>query len=308
MTRTFNHSAEPEYNEPSQMHDDQTGEPLEELFKKPKRLFTVGLAHSNWINRISVRNVVMNIIKSCKTKNVVLSSGNAPGRLFAYETDDYIEFICTEDERKKIQNLVNNMSVSTLRSLATLPLKDQGLKDELKKIIMWSHGRSVNEAFEDDELWQVEGQDQSEEPEQLEEIFGLGKKKRRYFLGLYNDHSSTIDWYKLIPAIKSILTKNAENVAGWSEGMLPKNVRYQIQLGEANASIHGVFGFTCTEDTYKSIQNQVSNISPKSVSHDTAKHTLDKAAFNRLLVWVQDLNRTAESIEEAADNWYKQEW
>lgn len=169
MARTFNRGIESKRRPASQIQNKQTEEPLEELFgRQPKALFTVGFLPNVGIRIERVRDEVLKIIKSCKTKNVSAEYGNAPGHLFAHKTEYYIEFICTEDERKKIQSLVNNMSLPTLRSFKSLPLTDQAVKDEVKKMIVWGRGRYIKQAIEDDSLQQA-GQGQNETPAQLEE-------------------------------------------------------------------------------------------------------------------------------------------
>ena len=157
MARTFNRVGEPLHTESRPIiHNDQVSEEpeqLEEIFglgkKKPKFQYVVGIGEGSSTNAdMQLRDTLEKVIRRADTEKVTVKQGNAPGNLFAYKTAYYITFICTEDERKDIQNHVNN-------NIVNAPGRDQAARDALKDRIMWGRGKPINEELET--------------PEQLEE-------------------------------------------------------------------------------------------------------------------------------------------
>jgi hypothetical protein len=139
------------------------------------------------------------------------------------------------------------------------------------------------------------------ESEQLNEIFGLGKKskKKRYIVGITADTSRTVYTAELSDFIEKQLKKKAEVVKLYRG---PRYFPYSMLRS---------FEFVCEEQEFERIKRYV--LSTIRSSDFTATKEYGAAAdhlVNNLIKW-GTLGAVKESIEvddTLAESWYLQEW
>jgi hypothetical protein len=151
----------------------------------------------------------------------------------------------------------------------------------------------------------------AEDGEELMEIFGLGKKKKAVHVvaiksgkqGTFgtNIQEGDIDVNRLAYLIKEILRKHANIIKEYSGFRSAEEIQHYFR----GAVLHA-FKFACTDAEYQKIQQEVSLIKSKDITY--LRKPSMKANVNSVVMWADAYDTYNESIEDAVDNWYKQEW
>jgi hypothetical protein len=142
--------------------------------------------------------------------------------------------------------------------------------------------------------------------EPLTELFGFGKKKRTYYVGIYlpGYHSEYDDDLSTISKTVHTSLKYNNKV---------KNVRSKTGqelrdiFTEAGHRPYEGYEFVCAESDFNTVKQQVSKAALNDPSlHTKSQKTYDAYGIDRILMW--STGKVIEALEDIAEEWYKQEW
>jgi hypothetical protein len=170
--------------------------------------------------------------------------------------------------------------------------------------VHYNTDEQLNEVIEE-LVKQLNSKTESLELEELEELFGLGKKaKKKYIVGISAEDAGNVNVPKLASELSNILRDYADNVKSYRS---PREISAHRYFAH---SVLYMYEFTCSEDAYNKIKTKVSRISPRQVANKNSNYGTNEinSTIRRLLSWSSD-SSTYESLEEDADKyWYELEW
>ena len=136
----------------------------------------------------------------------------------------------------------------------------------------------------------------------LTELFGLGKKDKRYIVGIGSDRSGLIDISKLTAQVEGILKANkVKDIKAYRDSVETSQRRFFSHHTNAN------FEFTCNEAIFERVKEAVSAINPDSVATNVDDDfEVTNGMIQKLIEW----GTVSEDVKEEliCDDWYKQEW
>jgi hypothetical protein len=146
----------------------------------------------------------------------------------------------------------------------------------------------------------TESLDTEEEPEQLDEIFGFGKKsnKKRYIVGVVADSSRSVYTANLCDFLEEELRKVAEDVKPYRG---PRYFPYHMLC---------TFEFVCEEHEFERVKRTILNKIHASDFTITREYSVDADRLVADLIKWGSLGTIRESVEDTAlaESWYLQEW